>query len=406
MKILKKIFEYIGLLLFGIFLSIAVLEFGVRLLGAKPQTYLRKFSQYHPTLGWEKTPNAEGEFIRGDVKIYEQMNSHGLRDDEYPYEKAKDNYRILVLGDSFTEGYDVELNNVFVQMLERMLNDSLAAQTGYRFEVINAGTGGYSTDQEFLFYQTEGYKYNPDLVILMVYAANDIFYNIKNQYGNYYKPLFEVQNDSLYLTNIPLPEQQSTESVKNIFRELALYPIVVNMILTQFPKITSTLHRWGLISASTVETTPAGLGDKTLKAPSSFSIFERKDSEITQKAWKVTELLLRDLNNSTRINNSKLIVFSIPDRFQVYPKSWEATKLKFNVSDETWDPAKPDSILSGISDRYGFKFINYVQYLKKNNLQDEPMYNVVHWNIRGNQLAAQCLYSVVTEHINQLIGLK
>ena len=37
---------------------------------------------------------------------------------------------------------------------------------GCQAEVINGGTVGYSTDQEYLFFRDEGRKYAPDVVIL------------------------------------------------------------------------------------------------------------------------------------------------------------------------------------------------------------------------------------------------
>ena len=220
----KKFIKYFSLVTFGIVLSVVTLELLVRLAGAKPQTYLRKFSRYHTILGWEKTPLTEGKFRKGDVIIHEKINSRGLRDSEYTYEKPSNTFRILVLGDSFTEGYDVEINDLFTEILESKLNTSSFDSSSIRYEVINAGTGGYSTDQEFLYFEIEGIKYKPDMVLLMVYPANDIFYNHKSKYGNYNKPFFQIRNDSLILTNTPLQEPYRQESIKNLFREIISQP--------------------------------------------------------------------------------------------------------------------------------------------------------------------------------------
>jgi hypothetical protein len=46
---------------------------------------------------------------------------------------------------------------------------------------MNAGVGGYSTVQEFLYLQDEGMKFSPDLVLLMVFE-NDFTDNCLSYY--------------------------------------------------------------------------------------------------------------------------------------------------------------------------------------------------------------------------------
>lgn len=397
-KYLIKVSKYGLLIISGSIIGISLLEFGVRMLGAKPETYLRKFSQYHPMLGWVKTPNMEGEFRRGDVNIHEKMNSKGLRDAEYEYEKPAGTVRILVLGDSFTEGYDVNIENVFTEILEQKLNKELSAVTGSRYEVINAGTGGYSTDQEYLFYKLEGYKYNPDVVIMMTYAANDIWYNIESRYGNYHKPLYMIKEDTLLLMNTPLPEPKKQEFIKNLFRDMALYPIVTKIVLTKLPGLAEYLSKWGFISKSTLEVAgPNAKFSSAQKYPSSFSIFEKHQSDRVAAAWKITDALIKNLNTVTESNGSKFILFSIPDRFQIYQQSWENTKKLYGVDESIWDRDLPDSLLSTIAKNYAIPFLNMKEYLSQKTSVWEQLYNGVHWNEKGNEIAAKFIFEELTK---------
>ena len=375
------------LVFLGLILSVAMLEFMVRAMGAKPSTYLRKFSVYDKSLGWIKTPNVEGEFIRGDRKIHEQMNSKGLRDREYTYQKETGVIRILVLGDSFTEGYDVEIDSNFTELLEKQLNDS----TANRYEVINAGTGGYSTDQEYLYYQTEGYKYQPDLVVLMVYPANDIYYNIQSKYGNYSKPLFVLDGDSLKLSNVPLPMPKSSESIKSLFRDLALYPIVTRIILTNFPQLSSWLAKIGLVSKSTLEVS-ANRSATTRHYPRSFSIYENSYESEIQLAWQTTSHLITGLNDLVAANDANLLVCAIPDKFEVYESSWLATQKEFGVNDSIWNPLKPASLLDSITARHKIDYLDLGPSFRANSA-GRVMYNGVHWNEEGNRLAASVLFN-------------
>jgi len=98
-----------------------------------------------------------------------QNNSRGIRGPEYAYAPGQHESRILVIGDSFTAGYTVQFEETFGQVAERDLN----TRASRRHRVIAAGTEAYSTDQELLFFVEEGWKYRPDITVLMFFF-NDI----------------------------------------------------------------------------------------------------------------------------------------------------------------------------------------------------------------------------------------
>lgn len=101
-------------------------------------------------------------------------NSKGMRDTrEFSYEKPAGTLRVLALGDSHTQGYEVRQDATFSAVLERYL-----AKHGRRAEVINAGVSGFSTAEELLYLENEGYKYQPDVVVLGFFA-NDFEDNLK-----------------------------------------------------------------------------------------------------------------------------------------------------------------------------------------------------------------------------------
>ena len=101
-------------------------------------------------------------------------NSRGLRDTrEFSYAKPAGTVRVLSLGDSHTQGYEVRQQATFSAVLERYL-----AVHGVRAEVLNAGVSGYSTAEELAYLENEGYRYAPDVVALGFYA-NDFEDNLK-----------------------------------------------------------------------------------------------------------------------------------------------------------------------------------------------------------------------------------
>ena len=96
-----------------------------------------------------------------------ETNSQGLRDREYSFEKPDGVLRVVMLGDSLTEGWGVPEEDTFVRRVERLYADH-----GIKAEVINTGVGNWNTIQEVEFFMTDAYKYNPDIIVLN-YAVND-----------------------------------------------------------------------------------------------------------------------------------------------------------------------------------------------------------------------------------------
>lgn len=195
----RSILINLSLLLISILVALFVSEIALRVMGftalyVSPER--DRFWKYDSLLGWAHQPGQEGVFETPQFRSVVRINEKGLRDRSHPYERQGDTQRILVLGDSFAWGYGVEESERFSQQLE----ESLGA------EVINAGVSGYSTDQELLWYQNEGIKYETDLVILVI-AGNDVGDNDRLLVNTiYYKPKFIIEEGQLVPTGHPVPK--------------------------------------------------------------------------------------------------------------------------------------------------------------------------------------------------------
>ena len=259
----------------------------------------RDFYEYDAQLGWKKKANATRVNVTEEFRAAESTNSKGIRGGEYSYTKHPNEYRVLVLGDSFSEGYSVAFEDLFSEVLKNALN-SVADNTSY--EVINAATVGYGTDQELIFYKDEGYKYKPDLVIVMFYE-NDVIDNITRReiYGNY-KPVFNIQDDRLILAKKAATEQASEEQPPvadgrgDVDKWLKSRSRIYSLLET-------ALTNWGLIGK--------GLAASPT-IPKDFQVLAREpDAEIVH-AWKVTEMLLVELKKTVQETGAQLLVFLCP----------------------------------------------------------------------------------------------
>src|SRR5260370_38231247 len=154
----------------SVVLTLAAVEAAARLaLGHSDESVPTQYTEAGPVRGWRHRPGAIGRFGQAEYVI----NSRGLRDVEHAPAAAPGETRVLLLGDSFTEGFSVSLEDGVARALERDLR-----KDGCAAEVVNGGTVGYSTDQEYLLYRDEGVSYSPRIVVLL-FHYNDILYNAR-----------------------------------------------------------------------------------------------------------------------------------------------------------------------------------------------------------------------------------
>lgn len=97
------------------------------------------------------------------------INSKGFRSAEYNYSKQDNVKRIIVIGDSLTANNAAPSNKMYTTVLSKDLNENSSS----KWEVINRGVEAWGTDNEYLYYVKEGYKYNSDIFILQFTVAND-----------------------------------------------------------------------------------------------------------------------------------------------------------------------------------------------------------------------------------------
>src|SRR5262245_62263521 len=124
----------------------------------------------NPMIGYEMQPHYSysGRAMRF-YDYHDRSNDLGFRDRDHPVAKPAGTFRIIVLGDSLTQGLGLpdQPEQIFTGVLERAL-----LARGQRVEVLNFGISGYNTQQEVYTLKDKGLVFKPDLVIL-AYCLND-----------------------------------------------------------------------------------------------------------------------------------------------------------------------------------------------------------------------------------------
>ena len=207
----RRVFVNLAILISASLAVFMIAEFVVRLLCKDTMVLLPRYhtdAQYGQfrlrttrpdSKFWHTTPDGSWKFT---------TNRQGFRNrQDFEYNKADGLLRILCLGDSNTQGYEVRQDYTFSAIIEKYLKIR-----GHNVQVMNAGVSGFSTAEELAFLENEGVKYAPDFVVLGFFA-NDFQDNIN-------AGLFRLGEDG----NLVIQKKEHIPGVRiqNIMYELPL----------------------------------------------------------------------------------------------------------------------------------------------------------------------------------------
>jgi hypothetical protein len=338
------------------------------------------YTQFDAVLGWRHRAGARVRSPRGDVHI----NSMGLRDRERTYRAAAGVRRVMVLGDSFAEGFSVKQEEAVSCVLERAL-----VARGCAVEVLNAGTVGYSTDQELLFYGVEGSRYAPAVVALLLYY-NDVVYNGRASVASTPKPLFTFTGGTARLKNVPLPPAEP-------FRPAAAAPRLHGSAGARWVRARLAASAPGLYDALARMRfwSPLPRGGPPLE----LQVYARDPPREIDRAWEFTEHLLAALRRQTSSDGARLVVLYVPSKMEVSERDWEITRRRYGVDDTVWDRRRLASLLARAGARIGFPVIDPTAELRAadRGWRGGPYHSGGgHWNAQGHEIVARRLDQFLT----------
>lgn len=148
-----------------------LLEISVRLFRTESDNLIMQ----DPVLGWVHVPNKKGYSRSKEFSVKIRINKDGFIGRDYGYSKPDNTIRILTIGDSLTEAFQVPEEKSYSQFLEKNLKANF---TGSHFEVLNMGIAGYGTQREYYVLKNTGLKFKPDIVVLGFFVGNDFSDNM------------------------------------------------------------------------------------------------------------------------------------------------------------------------------------------------------------------------------------
>ena len=149
-----------------ILMEVVLILTGALKTGRENQYKYYNKSQYVPELNsWFYIWNYDKDLKHDEFSFHRIVNSEGLSDVEHPISKDSNEFRIMAIGDSFTEGDGADKDSTWLKFLEYNFKSK---PLNKKLSFINAGVCGSDVFFEYMLFKGKMLKYKPDLLILSI----------------------------------------------------------------------------------------------------------------------------------------------------------------------------------------------------------------------------------------------
>jgi hypothetical protein len=366
---------------FGSFIfSLIFLEVVVRMIEPK-ETMRYFFVEPDSVLHHKFIPNARGHYVTVEFNTSYTINSLGLHDYEFPVEKPPNTFRILMVGDSFTEGEGVEANETFSKVLERILRGKSST---VNYQVINAGCGSYSPLLEYLYLKNAGLKLAPDLVVLF-YDLSDVYDDIQ------YTRIGRFDSTGIPIGVSPTPGNRSENwlgrqliGLKDFFKDHTRLYNFVRLRIGRY--IEGSGHKG--IELGNIQY------DKYAMLRENYTPANDSDWSLSYKYI----LLIRDM---LKANGIDFWVVVYPYGLQVGTREFVEGRQYWGFKTDTVYSTKPQGFMEAFCRRNGVQAVNICEDFKSLSQTVYPTYFDFngHWTARGHELVAELLDRKLTPYL-------
>ncbi|MCC6407282.1 MAG: hypothetical protein IT453_08950 [Planctomycetes bacterium] len=354
-------------ILISVLIGLGVFEAGLRLIGKGPAPLVLEFDQQ---LGWKKRAELDLKRSGPEYSVRLVTNQYGLADDPMSSPgKAAGTYRVIALGDSFTQGFTVDRKDLFVDVLERWWQNE-----GRKVEIVNAGCEAYSTDQEVAWLLEHGAHFQPDAVAIFAYE-NDIFWCGSSTYEarDTQKPVFRADGTQ---ENGTLADVGPRAWYDNSGIGLLLKPFVADRTAAQKYYFTpdGATRPISKEFAPLLATPPDFLADSVARTKGALIALKKKCDEL----------------------GAKLVLVTIPSHAAIdaaYAEKFAQMRLG-GLGNGAWSADKPVDTFLGIAKELGIPALDPRAYLRQVASGGQKLYYDIDWHLNpdGNRVFAHFLH--------------
>ncbi|MEM3074984.1 MAG: hypothetical protein QW727_03525, partial [Candidatus Pacearchaeota archaeon] len=342
---IKKNRKEIILLLFVLFISIIAAEIALRVLDG----YLHK----DDLLIYDK----ELDFIL-NKKI--NVASKSFMEERLDFTELNESDLIYAIGDSFAYGiYNVGYKNNYLTLIDDNLSN---------YNVVNLGVPQYQPRQYEKIIKKYSEIKKPRYIFLNFYVGNDFHEFSEEEYKN----IMFIAGNQRHFNHIVL------FILKNSFISKKFFKVYV------INKQKSKRHNDG---GTFSEEEYFQIGKNRV------NFFKKNYSDIIDKRVNNSLMKIEEIIDFCERNNITLIVFILPDEYQINEELRNKLYSKYNLNESDYDVYKPQEILSEFLMKRKVDYIDLIPYFENETKNGKTLYALrdTHWNIDGNKFAAEII---------------
>jgi len=292
-------------------------------------------------------PYLQKRFIDKEFAVDYITNSQGFR---IGYGQNPDDSLMtadwLFIGDSFTQGAQVNFEELYTSRLYELFPDKIIA---------NAGISGLGIVEEYNYYRRQGYRLGADTVFLQIGSFNDFM---------------KVEPRQLAVTDYLM---HHSDFLRFLLQDLK-YENPAEL----------PLGRW----------TEPFYPDR--ENNENYNIFYRGTTPSKQEDLELFEKYLRLFKEETEKHNAKLIVVLLPTKEQISLKYFNEVITSFEIDPLHLDMLRPNTFLNELSQTLNIKLIDLLVPLRETS--DDVFFSYdEHLSPFGHQLMAE----QITQHVSR-----
>jgi len=252
--------------------------------------------EHDALLGFRGRPGLETPWRRemaGGERIV-RTNVQGYHDHERQAATPAHTRRIVFLGDSFVEAYQVEVDENFTQRLGQSLTQR-GGELGFAVEAVNQGVHGYGLGVHYLTVRQRLADWHPDAVVLALFLGNDLQDNFA-PLASASVPRFRLLQGRLEYTPVP-PYGLKTWLRDRVLARSTLMRLFWLRVVKANRSTMQMAREAGLISTPNLDT---------------------RSADYLPEMLGVASELLAGIHQELVVAGVPLFVYVIPDPFRVH----------------------------------------------------------------------------------------
>jgi hypothetical protein len=348
------------------------------------------FWEPDPLTGNRLRPGMEG-VQHDEGHAYVKINSQGWRDREHALAKPANTYRIAILGDSYAEAMQVDMEHAFWALLPQRL-ESCRFAGGKHVEALNFGVSGYGTGHEFLTLEQRVWQYAPDMVLLAFFPGNDVRNNSKALEGLQGRAYFSLKDGKLFLDGAFRDDPQFVESERlgeerRWLQRSRLYQLLRRV---KAGNIAEHFHNVPIAAA-------LAAGEKLTEPGLDEQVFHEPRDAKWREAWDITDRLVVASADETRAHGARFLLVVLSTPGSVYPDPGLRARYARSLGVSTL--FYPEERLERLGSAHGFDVIALAPQMQRvadaehvflhGFPNTKPGFG--HWNEAGHALAAELI---------------